>query len=201
MAIDPSMEPMLDVFIYETTTLLDQLDEILLDAEKSKSFSEDNINEIFRIMHTIKGSAAMMDLNGISTLAHSVEDVFFIIREDPARMASISEAIFDLVFQASDFLKDEVECVQNTHEANKDPSAIIAELEKMAAIMKGEAPAPTAAGVPAASAAAEAAPARRPPLSRPVKSAASGSFLTMTARWKTSAHSCWFPSLRICAPI
>ena len=103
MAIDPSMEPMLDVFIYETTTLLDQLDEILLDAEKSKSFSEDNINEIFRIMHTIKGSAAMMDLNGISTLAHSVEDVFFIIREDPARMASISEAIFDLVFQASDF--------------------------------------------------------------------------------------------------
>ena len=39
MAIDPSMEPMLDVFIYETTTLLDQLDEILLDAEKSKSFS------------------------------------------------------------------------------------------------------------------------------------------------------------------
>ena len=130
MAIDPSMEPMLDVFIYETTTLLDQLDEILLDAEKSKSFSEDNINEIFRIMHTIKGSAAMMDLNGISTLAHSVEDVFFIIREDPARMASISEAIFDLVFQASDFLKDEVECVQNTHEANKDPSAIIAELEK-----------------------------------------------------------------------
>ena len=163
MAIDPSMEPMLDVFIYETTTLLDQLDEILLDAEKSKSFSEDNINEIFRIMHTIKGSAAMMDLNGISTLAHSVEDVFFIIREDPARMASISEAIFDLVFQASDFLKDEVECVQNTHEANKDPSAIIAELEKMAAIMKGEAPAPTAAGVPAASAAAEAAPAAQAP--------------------------------------
>ena len=159
MAIDPSMEPMLDVFIYETTTLLDQLDEILLDAEKSKSFSEDNINEIFRIMHTIKGSAAMMDLNGISTLAHSVEDVFFIIREDPARMASISEAIFDLVFQASDFLKDEVECVQNTHEANKDPSAIIAELEKMAAIMKGEAPAPTAAGVPAESAARGAAPA------------------------------------------
>ena len=48
MAIDPSMEPMLDVFIYETTTLLDQLDEILLDAEKSKSFSEDNINEIFQ---------------------------------------------------------------------------------------------------------------------------------------------------------
>lgn len=166
MAIDPSMEPMLDVFIYETTTLLDQLDEILLDAEKSKSFSEDNINEIFRIMHTIKGSAAMMDLSGISTLAHSVEDVFFIIREDPSRMTSISEAIFDLVFQASDFLKDEVECVQNTHEANKDPGAIIAELEKTAAIMKGETPAPAAAApsTPAAPA-VQAAPAVEAPAS------------------------------------
>ena len=45
MAIDPSMEPMLEVFIYETTTLLEQLDEILLESEKSKSFSEDSINE------------------------------------------------------------------------------------------------------------------------------------------------------------
>ena len=54
MAIDPSMEPMLEVFIYETTTLLEQLDEILLESEKSKSFSEDSINEIFRTMHTIK---------------------------------------------------------------------------------------------------------------------------------------------------
>ena len=87
MPIDPSMEPMLDTFIYETTTLLDQLDQILLDSEKSKSFSSDSVNEVFRIMHTIKGSAAMMDLDGISTLAHAVEDVFFILREDPSRLA------------------------------------------------------------------------------------------------------------------
>ena len=85
MAIDPSMEPMLEMFIYETTTLLDQLDEILLESEKSKNLSSDSINEIFRVMHTIKGSSAMMDLGSISTLAHAVEDVFFIIREDPTR--------------------------------------------------------------------------------------------------------------------
>lgn len=144
MAIDPSMEPMLEMFIYETTTLLDQLDEILLESEKSKSLSSDNINEIFRVMHTIKGSSAMMDLNSISTLAHAVEDVFFIIRENPDRLEPVSEALFDLVFQASDFLKAEVESVQNTGEATQDPGAMIAELEKLAAIMRGEAPAPAA---------------------------------------------------------
>ena len=34
MPIDPSMEPMLDTFIDETTTLLDQLDQILLGLGK-----------------------------------------------------------------------------------------------------------------------------------------------------------------------
>ena len=154
MAIDPSMEPMLEVFIYESTSLLEQLDEILLDAEKSKSFSEDNINEIFRTMYTIKGSSAMMEFTGISTLAHAVEDVFFILREDPSRMGNVNEALFDLVFQASDFLKTEIESVQNSGEANKDPSAMIAELKRLAAIMKGEAP---AGGAPAPAAAAESA--------------------------------------------
>lgn len=154
MAIDPSMEPMLEVFIYESTSLLEQLDEILLDAEKSKSFSEDNINEIFRTMHTIKGSSAMMEFTGISTLAHAVEDVFFILREDPSRMGNVNEALFDLVFQASDFLKTEIESVQNSGEANKDPSAMIAELKRLAAIMKGEAP---AGGAPVPAAAAESA--------------------------------------------
>ena len=162
MAIDPSMEPMLEVFIYETTTLLEQLDEILLESEKSKSFSEDSINEIFRTMHTIKGSSAMMEFNGISTLAHAVADVFFIIREDPARLSNVNEALFDLVFQASDFLKTEVESVQNNGEATKDPGGMIAELKRLAAIMKGEsAPAAPAQG----EAAAAAAPAAPPPSS------------------------------------
>ncbi len=144
MAIDPSMEPMLEVFIYESTSLLEQLDEILLEAEKSKSFSDDNINEIFRTMHTIKGSSAMMEFTGISTLAHAVEDVFFILREDSSRLGSVGEQLFDLVFQASDFLKTEIESVQNSGEANKDPSAMIAELKHLASIMRGEAPAAAA---------------------------------------------------------
>lgn len=129
---------MLDTFIYETTTLLDQLDQILLDSEKSKSFSSDSVNEVFRIMHTIKGSAAMMDLDGISTLAHAVEDVFFILREDPSRLALGGEALFDVVFQASDFLKSEVDSVQNTGDATQDPSAMIQELERLSALMQGK---------------------------------------------------------------
>ncbi len=52
--IEPSMRQMLDMFIFETSLLLEQLDEIMIQIEREKVFTHNNINETFRIMHTIK---------------------------------------------------------------------------------------------------------------------------------------------------
>ncbi|MEG1953436.1 MAG: chemotaxis protein CheA [Hydrogenoanaerobacterium sp.] len=140
---DASMEPMLEMFIYETTTLLEQLDEILINSEKVQTLTTDNINEIFRIMHTIKGSSAMMGLSGISELTHHVEDMFFIIRENPAHMQSgNSSTIFDLLFQSSDFLKSEVESIQqNDNYEPADSSELTALIANEVKVLNGEAPA------------------------------------------------------------
>lgn len=70
-------EPMLEMFVFETNQLIEKLEEILLDSEKNESICTDDINEIFRIMHTIKGSSAMMMFDNISSLAHTVEDLFY----------------------------------------------------------------------------------------------------------------------------
>lgn len=59
--MDNGMENMLDMYLFETNSLLEQLDEVLLEAEKAGTFTTDDVNEIFRIMHTIKGSSAMMN--------------------------------------------------------------------------------------------------------------------------------------------
>jgi len=74
-------DSILDMYLYETNTLLEQLDGILLAAEQADTFSEDSVNEIFRIMHTIKGSSAMMEFSSLMTVAHRIEDLFFVIRE------------------------------------------------------------------------------------------------------------------------
>lgn len=139
-AFDASMEPMLEMFIYETTTLLEQLDEILLESEKSQGMTEDSINEIFRIMHTIKGSSAMMGLSGISELAHRVEDMFFLVREDPSKMHSAnSGSIFDLLFQSSDFFKSEVSSIQQSENYEPaDSGALTTLIESEVLAMKGE---------------------------------------------------------------
>ncbi len=156
---DPSVEPMLEMFIFETQTLLDQLDEIMLESERVGEFDEGAINEIFRIMHTVKGSSAMMGLDGVSSLAHHVEDMFFIIREKPETGKTNNSGLFDCVFQSSDFLKNEVDLLQNDIEnyAPSDSSATVATIKEQLAILKGEAAAPAAAD--AAPAEASAAPA------------------------------------------
>lgn len=110
--IEPSMRPMLDMFIFETSLLLEQLDEIMIQTEKEKTFSHNNINETFRIMHTIKGSASMMGLDNIAALAHSVEDLFYIIREGKIEVLD-NDLLFDLVFQSLDFIKCDIGKLQS----------------------------------------------------------------------------------------
>ncbi len=166
-AIDPGMEAMLDTFIHETDTMLEQLDEILMESERAKNISDENINSIFRITHTIKSSAAMMGFGNMSSLAHSVEDVFYILREDPAKLSLIFDTIFDLVFQTSDYLKNELCSVSNPDYVEGNPDFLISQFAQQAEMLKGSpapapaaesaspesAPAPQTASEPAASAA------------------------------------------------
>lgn len=50
-------EPMLEMFIFETFDMIEQLQQLIIDSEKNKRLETEAINEIFRIMHTIKGSS------------------------------------------------------------------------------------------------------------------------------------------------
>ncbi len=141
---------MVDVYIFETTALLEQLDEILLRTEKANEFTEEDINEIFRIMHTVKGSSAMMGFENLQMLAHKGEDMFFIIREAPEKMTDVG-FVYDLVFQMSDLFKAEIDMIQNDDDYTAtDFSEMIAKLEKGAKMLKGELDESTAAAAEAA---------------------------------------------------
>lgn len=154
---EAGMEAMADAYVFETTSLLEQLDQILMKTENESNFGEEEINEIFRTMHTIKGSSAMMGLENMSKLAHAIEDMFYIIREDNPVISSMNE-LYDLVFNASDLLKAEIELIQEDEYTPTDFTDQINKIEEFAAVLKGGVGAATAA--PAAAAApASAAPA------------------------------------------
>ena len=123
MSNESAREPMLDMFIFETQQLIGQLEQEILTCEKSGSL-EQSINEIFRIMHTIKGSSAMMLFNNITTLAHSIEDLFFYIR-DKKPVSVDRPRLIDIVLEGADFIKNEIVKIENGSPADGSPAKII----------------------------------------------------------------------------
>lgn len=125
---------MLDLFVFETNQILEQLERLILDSEKSGGL-EAVIHEVFRIMHTLKGAAAMMMFNDISSLAHSLEDVFYYLREAGPRQVDYSE-LADLVLDAVDFIKSEVIKVENGEKPTGDCSAMRERSRDFLAVLK-----------------------------------------------------------------
>ncbi|MHB8129297.1 MAG: chemotaxis protein CheW [Mobilitalea sp.] len=128
-------EPLLDMFLFETTQLLEQLEQSILSSEKESDFSDEAINEIFRIMHTIKGSAAMMLFDNIAKLAHSIEDLFYYLRQEKPTRVDCS-ALSDLVLEGVDFIKIEVEKIKNNNQADGNAEELVNTMKEYFSVLK-----------------------------------------------------------------
>ena len=129
MGDDMITEGMLDMFIFETEQGLENLENICLESKDVGEFDEDNVNEIFRIMHTIKGSSAVMMFQNVATLAHKLEDVFYFIRESHPDDVPHDELVDD-VLEVSDFITEELEKIKDGADPDEDPAALIEKLDK-----------------------------------------------------------------------
>jgi len=116
-------EPMMEMFLFETSQLIEQLEQLIISCEKSDHYTEDTINEIFRIMHTIKGSSAMMMQDSITAISHSMEDLFYFLRENKQKVVDNS-AISDLVLEGVDLIKEELEKLKNGEKADGNTSEL-----------------------------------------------------------------------------
>ncbi len=65
----------LEMFLNEAYSYIESINNALLELEKKEN-EQENIEVIFRNMHTLKGMAAAMSFNKLAELSHSLEDVF-----------------------------------------------------------------------------------------------------------------------------
>jgi two-component system chemotaxis sensor kinase CheA len=126
---------MLDMYLFETTQNIEQLEALILSSEKSGVYTQVNINEIFRIMHTIKGSSAMMLFNNISSLAHVIEDMFYYLREKKPGNVDYP-ALSDLILDSVDFIKVELEKVKANDEVDGDYTFLEKNIKEFLALLK-----------------------------------------------------------------
>ncbi|XTR37109.1 chemotaxis protein CheW [Paraclostridium tenue] len=128
------MDSLNEFYVHENMQLLEQLEEILLGGQSDTgSLGKEEIEEIFRTMHTIKGSSAMMGYDSITKLTHSIEDVFDEIRSGLELSSDKWEELIDIVLSSIDFLKEEILNIQD----GLLPEASIDELhEKVVNLLK-----------------------------------------------------------------
>ena len=68
------------VFLQEAQELLEQLEQTLLDLERTPGDGE-LIDTAFRALHTIKGSGAMFGFDAVAAFTHHVETAFDLVRK------------------------------------------------------------------------------------------------------------------------
>ena len=72
------------VFRVEAQELLDQIEQALLDLEANPG-NADLIAQVFRAMHTLKGSGAMFGFDALASFAHACETAFDKVRKGEAK--------------------------------------------------------------------------------------------------------------------
>lgn len=137
MAEEFNTEGMLDMYLFENTQLLERLQEIVLEQKDEECFDEDSINEIFRIMHTIKGSSGVMMFDEITKISHKLEDVFFYLRESRPENVPHMQLV-ENVLQVADFITGEMDKIQNGDNADGDAAEIIASVDEFLDSLKGD---------------------------------------------------------------
>lgn len=122
-------EPMLEMYVFETMQLVNRLEQIIMNSDSDQVITEEEINEIFRIMHTIKGNSMMMFFENIANYAHSLEDLFDYLKT--IENDSIDyEKVSDLVLTHIDFIKSEIIKIESGKESDGDSALLIKEIKE-----------------------------------------------------------------------
>ncbi len=98
------MNPLLARFIPEAQELIQQSAAGILRLEKDPN-NEVAINEVFRAVHTLKGSSGLFDAQPLTKMVHAGEDVLSAVRSGALQLSpEIADHILDMLDQAGIWL-------------------------------------------------------------------------------------------------
>ncbi len=118
----------------ETDELLQSIDAELLRLEQfvdTGSIDAEIVNALFRALHTVKGSAGMLEFAGVQQVAHKLENVFDLLRKD--RMP-LTESGVNLLFEGRDVLTALVRAAVDGAQAPAGADDYVERLDRFAAV-------------------------------------------------------------------
>ena len=121
------LEQLKQKFKEEVYELLDTLETVLLKLEKNTA-DEKKIQEVFRIMHTIKGAAGMYEFHTTVELTHNLENIYSFIRD---KEIILSTKIISLTFESIDYIRKLISNDDNKNQNGTDFTKFITKIKKL----------------------------------------------------------------------
>ncbi|MFP3089976.1 hybrid sensor histidine kinase/response regulator [Treponema sp. TIM-1] len=127
MAIDK--EKYIGKFIDEGIENIAAVESLLFEVREGSAI-DDDLSTLLRALHTLKGSARMLEFHRIEILAHALESVFAAVKE---QRIDLSDHALRLILAALDTLKMGLGIIQNTKNDDMDIRDFEKELTALAA--------------------------------------------------------------------
>jgi len=111
-------------FSQESRDMIEQLEPTII--ELGQNTDNETINAVFRLFHSMKGSAGFLEFNNITGVAHAAESLLDMVRSD--KLDLLPEHV-TLLCESCDFMKDALDCVDE----NFNDEALAEESKTMSA--------------------------------------------------------------------
>ncbi|MDQ7073259.1 MAG: Hpt domain-containing protein [Gammaproteobacteria bacterium] len=106
------MDPMLESFLQESRDNLEDVSRCFLELEDSAG-DDELLNDLFRSIHTIKGSSGLFDIAPLTRVVHAAEDVLDQVREG---LFELQADHIDLFLEAMDQIESWLDDLENTEQ-------------------------------------------------------------------------------------
>lgn len=127
-------EEILKIFQVEAEEIISKLNNSLSELEK-KPNNKDAILMLFRDAHTLKGASRMVGFNNVQTVAHKMEDILGLAKENKILL---NIEVVNVLYKTVDFLSDLIQkSIDQGHEVYSDGIAEhLSHLEKLEEYVK-----------------------------------------------------------------
>jgi two-component system, chemotaxis family, sensor kinase CheA len=136
--LDPSI---LQDFLTESGELVERLEGDLVALERDPKDPE-MLNQVFRALHTIKGSASFLALTNLVSVAHAAEGALNAARN---RVVTVDRAVMDMLLQAVDLIKRQLGEIRDGVPLTAPARDLV---EGLTAVGEGRSAAPSPASTP-----------------------------------------------------
>ncbi|WCP66034.1 chemotaxis protein CheA [Vibrio tubiashii] len=99
------LERAMRVFINESLELTDDIEQALLDKGLLKDNFAEWIDELFRGVHTIKGSAGLFGLDEVTTLTHVIESLLDQVRQ---QVTPVDDELIEVLIESNDVVRKQI---------------------------------------------------------------------------------------------